>query len=101
MNPVASRISSDLHIYSKLYYQQNVKPLVQDEMKKRTISRKEQIKLINELLAKSYENEGDDVKEAVHTAHKAQKVKLEAEKLTLANIKSGERKERSPEDYAA
>jgi hypothetical protein len=55
-------------MYSKLYYDERVKPAVEGEIGDRKISRKERFAIINKHLDKIYEQEPETLKEEIRRA---------------------------------
>lgn len=64
----SSRVSTELHLYSKMFYDERVKPLIDREVGDQKPSRNERLRIYNSCLAKAYLSETDDVKAKVQAA---------------------------------
>lgn len=77
---------SEMEVYSKLYYQTKLKDQIEAEMAKREVDAKDILKTRNEIMRKLYEEEGEEVKEAVVKERERLKEEKVADEAILQSI---------------
>ena len=73
-------------MYSKLYYDERIKPTVEAEIGDRKISRKERFLITNRLRAEIYEKELESLKEEIRKAIEKDRQANEAEKELSTSV---------------
>ncbi|KAF8798553.1 hypothetical protein BYT27DRAFT_7264696 [Phlegmacium glaucopus] len=76
----ASRLPTELHLYSKRYYETRVKAAVDAEIGDRNVDSKNRIVIINKHLAEIYGNESDEIKAEICGALEEERMAKEAAK---------------------
>lgn len=87
------RLSSELHIYSRLFYDARVKPTVERAMIGLPPNDSNRLAIINKCILNAWNNEDEETKAAVHKER-------EAEKTAKERLKSSG-KSSTPEEYAS
>jgi hypothetical protein len=80
------RVLSERNMYSKLYYDERVKPTVEAEIGDRKISRTERFAIINKYLDEIYEQEPESLKEEIRRAIEADRQAKETERELSTSV---------------
>ena len=98
INPVTTRLSSEVHVYSRLYYDARIKSIVDKRLAEQPVDDDEVLKARNAIVAETYRGETEEIKSEVQAARERERLELEAAK----NVEElGKEAERTPEQYTA
>jgi len=73
-------------MYSKLYYDERVKPAVEAKIGDQKISRAERFTITNQLLTEIYDKESESLKEEIRKAIEKDRQAKEAEKVLSTSV---------------
>jgi hypothetical protein len=90
------RLQTEIHIYSKKYFAERVKPGVDAECLEKEIDEHGRIAVVNRHLAEHYQNKSEEIKEEIQKLRREQETAKEAAReAAIADVKQ----DRSPEEY--
>ncbi|KAF8158609.1 hypothetical protein BJ912DRAFT_1063879 [Pholiota molesta] len=95
VNPTISRLPSEKNIYSKVFFKDRVKALV--DLDPLSADSKMRLSVINKLTHEAYMNESDEVKAEVKRLRDQRKMEMD---LEMASLEGRSETERLPEEYA-
>jgi hypothetical protein len=95
VNPTISRLPSEKNIYSKVFFKDWVKALV--DLDPLSADSKMRLSVINKLTHEAYMNESDEVKAEVKRLRDQRKMEMD---LEMASLEGRSETERLPEEYA-
>jgi hypothetical protein len=98
LQPPAPRVLSEHNMYSKLHYEECVKPAVEAEIGDQKISRKERFAITNKLLAEIYNKEPESVKEEIRKIIEKDRQAKEAERELSTSVIAAD-EELGPTEY--
>jgi hypothetical protein len=86
LQPSVPRVLSERNMYSKLHYEEHVKPAVEAEIGDRKISRQERFAITNKLLVEIYDKEPESVKEEIRKVIEKDRQAKDAERELTTSV---------------